>query len=227
MKCREFLHGLDLMAPTEGYVRTPGLHASDIYNDLYRRLMPDLYDKRGEDGTPSPLPEERVGFGTRFEEALEPQLRASKWQGYRPGEFATQHDATCVHQRTKVAVGDPVCPCGAGIIYSPDYIFTTATDTILGEFKLTWYSSREFPHHRKFAKWLTQVKLYLRNLRMDTVWLFPFWVNGGSDHNYREVQPEFKRAYELTFTPRETEKEHQMLVKHARDCGMLEATWSK
>jgi len=222
MKCCEFLHGLDLMVPTEGYERTPGLHASDIYTDMYRRLMPDLYDQRDENGDPKPLPEDRVGFGTRFEEALEPQLRA-KWNGYRPGEFATQHDAKCVHQRTRVQPGDPVCPCGAGIIYSPDYLFMVDGATILGEFKLTWYSSKDFPTHRKFAKWHTQVKFYLRNLKMDTVWVFPFWVNGGTDNIYHRAQPEFKRAYELVYSVHEVEKEHQMLIRHAREYGMLEA----
>lgn len=498
MKCREFLHGLDLMTPTEGYKRTPGLHISEVYNDLYRKLDPKRYDKRDKDGKPLPLPEDRVGFGTRFEEALEPQL-AAKWKGARPGEFAVQHESDCLHShiarrcdpaRARVRVGDPLCSCGAGIIYSPDYIFYVGGEDILGEFKLTWYSSRGFPNDPKFDKWkcvapatriltsdlryveagnvtpgmrllafdeyptttpkrrlrhstvqavsflkkpcyrvilkngtevvcsddhlwygwyntkaiaaqwfpttrllrqdraedygrprvsnswmcqvvppswgldgltdyehgylagvfdgegsLTvsnkfgglrlsfaqnpgevldrvkhlldvsgleyrdvlatgsgsfgdkcralyvtnkhdmfkflgsvrsirllkkfesvvalpslsgservevaareyvgerevvaiqtdtgtyiaeglashncQIKFYLRNLRMQKVWVFPFWVNGGTDHAYREVQPEFKRAYELVFPPKETEAEHRMLIRHARKMGVL------
>ena len=185
--------------------------------------MPDLYDRRDKKTKlPLPIPEDRVGFGTRFEEALEPQL-AAKYQGYRPGEFAVQHAADCVHSRTKVRVGDLVCPCGAGIIYSPDYLFMVPKrDTILGEFKLTWYSSREFPDHRKFQKWLTQIKFYLHNLKLTTTWVFPFWVNGGTDHRYQEVQPEFKRAYELQFSAGECEQTHQRLIKHAVKHKLME-----
>lgn len=215
MKFRSFDHGLDLMAPTEGYVRTPGLHISDIYNDYYRRVDPKRYDKRDKKtGEPLPLPEERVGFGSRFEEALEPQLRG-KWAGYRPGEFVVQHAHDCIHRRTKVKVGDPVCPCGAGIIYSPDYFFYVP-GLIMGEFKLTWYSSRNWPDGPQFDKWKTQIKFYLRNIKANTVWVFPFWVNGGVTHRYHECQPEFKKAYELEFSDRETEAAHQMLMRHGR-----------
>ncbi len=222
MKVSSFAHGLDLMAPTPGYVRTSGLHISEIYGDYYKRIDPKRYDKRDKKtGEPLPLPEDRVGFGSRFEEALEPQLR-DKWNGERPGEFATQHEPDCVHRRRKVRVGDPVCPCGAGIIYSPDYLFyPKGGECVLGEFKLTWYSSREFPTHVKFAKWMTQIKFYLRNLHMNTAWVFPFWVNGGTDNKYHAAQPEFKKAWVLQFSDRETEDTHQRMIRHARKYGFI------
>jgi hypothetical protein len=251
---KAFDHSLDLMAPTPGYERTPGLHASEIYNDYYRRLDPRRYDRRDRKGNPMPLPEDRVGFGTRFEEALEPQL-VTRYQGYRPGELVTQHEPTCSHRyvlctldpshsgpcstrpddrrfigltckhriRVVVKVGDRPCPCGAGIIYSPDYLFQLDGETILGEFKLTWMSSRGFPHDKKFAKWLTQIKFYARNLKLNNVWVFPFWVNGGTEHTYHECQPEFKKAYHLHFSDGECEQEHQRLVRHAIKFKLMEA----
>ncbi len=221
---RTFEHQLDLMTPTEGYTRTPGLHASEIYNALCRKLDPKRYDKRDpKTKLPLPMPEDRVGFGTRFEEALEPQLK-TRFQGYRPGEFAVQHAADCVHVSIKVRVGDLVCPCGAGIIYSPDYLFFVDDHPpILGEFKLTWMSSKGFPNDPKFMKWLMQVKFYLRNLRMNHVWFFPFWVAGGTDNPYHAVQPEFKRAHHLQFSDGECEQTHQRLIRFARKEGMLPA----
>lgn len=222
---RTFPHELDLMTPTEGYTRTPGLHASEIYNALYRKLNPKRYDLRDKKtGEPLPMPEDRVGFGTRFEEALEPQLK-TRYDGYRPGELAVQHEPDCVHTGKKVKVGDPLCPCGAGIIYSPDYLFFHEGLTILGEFKLTWLSSKEFPHDKdRFDKWMTQVKFYARNLRLNDVWVFTFWVNGGTDFDYRRCQPEFKRAHHLRFSDGECEQTHQRLLRFARKEGLLKVS---
>ena len=230
---RSFAHELDLMTPTEGYTRTPGLHASEIYNALCKKLDPKRYDKRDpKTKLPLPMPEDRVGFGTRFEEALEPQLK-TRYQGYRPGEFAVQHGEDCPRayqslakkrpaNRNPVKPGDPLCPCGAGIIYSPDYLFfVDGHPPILGEFKLTWMSSKGFPDDPKFMKWLMQVKFYLRNLQMNRVWFFPFWVNGGTDNAYHQCQPEFKRAWDLSFSDGECEQTHQRLLRFARKEGML------
>ena len=65
-------HGIELNRPAPGYVRTPGLHASQIYGDLYSALEPKRYG--GTDG-PDPL---RMELGLALEEGLEASLRA-RW----------------------------------------------------------------------------------------------------------------------------------------------------
>lgn len=193
MKITPFEHGLDLGKPTEGYVRTPGLHMSDLYNSLHRTLDPKRYDKRDAKGNPQPMDMTKVETGTSFEEILEATL-ARRLLGDRPGEFTTPE----------------------GIIYSPDYLFFEEDDTILGEFKLTWYSSRNAPFDEKFDKWFTQMKAYLYHLSMKRARLYVLFVNG----NYKPPSPKLL-AWNITFTQRELTDNWNMLVRHAKKEGLL------
>lgn len=194
MKITPIAHGLDLAKPTEGYVRTPGLHASDLYGSFYRSFDPARYDKRrGEDGEPLGFDTTKMELGIGFEEVLERTL-AERLLGARPGEFVSPE----------------------GIIYSPDYLFSE-DDLILGEFKLTWYSSRGAPTDEKFSKWLTQIKLYCHWLEIRRARLYVLFVNG----DYKPPTPALL-AWELVFTPRELQDEADMILRHGRSKGMIQ-----
>ena len=192
MKLTEIDHGLDLAKPSAGYVRSPGLHMSDIYNDLYRELNPARYDKRDKDGNPLPFDSTRAEFGTAFEEVLEDAM-SGRLLGARPGEERTPE----------------------GIIYSPDhYLFNGQFR--LGEFKATWMSSRYGLHDPRFDKWFTQMKSYCHNIETPYARLYSFFVNG----DYTTHQPQL-RAWDIEFSGRELRDNWDMMMRHARKRGML------
>lgn len=205
-------HGLDLNAPTAGYSRTPGLHMSTIYNSLWADMYPDKYGDNGKGPD-----ETKMSLGTSFEEVLEPAL-AHRLTGERPGEFATQHDGLCIHARTPVKVGDSPCPCGAGVIYSPDQLFFNGHMT-LGEFKCTWYSIRQGITDPKFDKWFCQMKAYCYHLDTLHARLFVLFVNG--DYSYKPPHGgPHVRAWDITFTQLELNNNWRMLHRHATKKGM-------
>jgi hypothetical protein len=115
-----------------------------------------------------------------------------------------------------------LCHCGAGVAYSPDWLFDF---DVLGEFKFSWYSMRDFPIEDKFDKWLCQCMAYLLHLKMTTVWVFPFWVNGayprGEDKKWAPPTPDFTRAYEIVFTPKELVNNWNGMLRHAWKAGLL------
>lgn len=211
-------HNLVLAAPTEGYVRTPGLHMSDIYSSLYKGLNPKRYDKRDKDGTPLPFDDLKAEIGSAFEEALEPIIRKRIITAERPGEYATQHAADCVHVRTPVRVGDAPCPCGAGVIFSPDHFLFNGVFR-LGEFKLTWMSVGKGIRDRRFDKWWTQMKVYCHHLGTPFARLYALFVNGSWDGG-RPSEP-LLCCWDVEFSMKETAEEWATLLRHARKEGML------
>ena len=215
MRIVEIDHGLDLATPTAGYVRTPGLHMSDLYSSLYKKLNPKRYDKRDKDGNPLPFDDLRTEIGTSFEEVLEPALRQRVIGADRPGEFATQHAVDCVHQCTTVKVGDPVCPCGAGIIYSPDH-FLFNGEFRLGEFKVTWMSIGKGIFDKRFDKWFCQMKVYSYHLQTRFARLYALFING----DYKSYSPSLL-CWDIEFTEKELAEEWVMLLRHARQEKML------
>ena len=215
MRITEINHGLTLAAPTEGYVRTPGLHLSDIYNSLYKKLDPKRYDRRDEAGNPTPFDTVAGEIGTAFEEVLEPVLRRRIISAERPGEFATQHASDCVHTRTTVKVGDPVCACGAGVIYTPDHFFFNGA-FYLGEFKTTRMSSAKGLTDRKFDKWFCQIKTQCYHLKTLFARLYVLFILG----DWSDKSPEF-RAWDIEFTDKETTEEWLTLLRHGRREGMI------
>jgi len=220
MKVTEFDHGLILNAPTDGYVRSTGLHMSDLYGSLFKLLDPKRYDKRDANGDPLPFDDQKMEMGTRFEEVLEPAIRRQLF-GERPGEFFTQHAATCSLHGSPVQDGTIICACGAGVAYSPDQLFfEEELGLVLGEFKLTWYSSRDCPYDEKFDKWVCQMKAYCYHLGTLLARLFPFWVNGVYPKGW-PPSPVFEKGLLLEFTPRELEQNWIRLVKHGQKRGMI------
>lgn len=221
MIVRPFLHNIELAAPTPGYVRTKGLHMSDIYGSLAKKMDPDRFDKKDKDGNPTPMNFASMEVGTSFEEVLEPIL-AQRLLGERPGEF-----------KTKVP---------PGILYTPDYIFYEDND-VLGEFKCTWWSThtkgQEFPlsetqcagtrlkptwdgkstptFPRKSKKWFWQMQSYMHHLGMERARLFVFFVNG----DYKPPSPVPPIAWDFTFTAVEIRRTWDMLERHALKEGIL------
>lgn len=217
MKVRQFKHGLSLAGNAPDYARSPGLHISDIYNSLFKSIDPARYDKHNEDGTPEDVDWTKVAAGTAWENQFEPILQRT-YGGCRPGELFTQHARNCSATSIPVRDGSVLCHCGAGVAYSPDWIFDEP-QLILGEFKFSWYSMRDFPNVDKFDKWLCQVKAYLYHLRMTTCWVFPYWVNGMYPRG--APSPSFDDAYELEFRPTELLDNWSDLLRHAWRKGLL------
>lgn len=193
MRVKPFDHGLALAKPTEGYVRTPGLHMSDLYGAMFKRIDPKRFDKKGKDGKPEPMDLKRVELGTAFEELLEPIL-VKRLGGERPGEFTTPE----------------------GVIYSPDWIFSDEPEAVLGEVKLTWMSSRGAPTDPRFLKWIVQIEAYLYHLGLRKARLFAFFVCG----DYAPPAPQLL-AWEFTFTQQELEDNWRQLVKVGQAEGLL------
>lgn len=185
-------HGLeDLLGKSVGH-RSPGLHMSDIYNDLFKALEPKRY--RG--GAPDPL---YLEAGLAFEDMIEEGLKRRLSGGERPGEFTTEE----------------------GIIFSPDLIIFNG-ETRLGEIKLTWMSTKEVPVEAansfppRFEKYFVQMKAYCYHLQLGHARLICFFVNG----SYRPPKPEL-RAWDIEFTSRELRENWSMLLNHARARRML------
>lgn len=183
---------LELNLPAPGYVRSEGLHMSQIYNDLYQDLEPKRY-VRGS--LPDPL---RMEAGLALEEMLEEGLKR-RLRGERPSEFVSDE----------------------GIICSPDLIIFNHV-TRVGEIKLSWLSTRELPteisNHfpPKFDKYLTQMMAYCHVVMTPYARLYFYGVNG----DYRPLKPAL-HAYDIEFTKRELDENWSMLINHAKYKGML------
>ncbi len=139
-------HGLDLLKSP--LVRSPGLHASDIYSDLYKELDPKRYDYQTE---PNPL---LLALGTAWEKHLEYLLEANGVVVERPAEFMSPE----------------------GIAYSPDLIFFNGVIRI-GEIKYTSMSADDMPTEvtnnlpPKLDKFNCQLMLYAFWLGLSDGWL--------------------------------------------------------
>jgi hypothetical protein len=139
-------HGLDLLK--SDLVRSPGLHASDIYGDLYQQLEPNRYKKD------QPLNAPLMALGTAWEKHLEYLLLINGAKVYRPGELMSSD----------------------GIAFSPDLIMFNG-HTRVGEIKLSSMSAESMPVEEtnnlppKFDKYLAQMKLYAYWLELRHGWL--------------------------------------------------------
>lgn len=206
MRIREIAHGLELGKPADGYVRTPGLHASDLYGAFYRDFDPKRYDKKDAAGNATPMDMAKIELGLTFEQELEDLLvammeamrvrMAQRMLGERPGEFTSPE----------------------GVIFSPDYLFDIDDELVLGEFKCTFYSTKDAPLDPKFAKWWTQIKLYCHWLGITRARLYVMFICG----DYKPPSPVL-RAWEAVFTRRELQDEFDMIARHARKKGLLTA----
>lgn len=142
--------------------RSPGVHASDIYGDLYAFLEPKRY---AHDSPPNPL---LLALGTAWEKHLEYLLEKNGVRATRPGELISPE----------------------GIAYSPDLIIFNSV-TRCGEIKMTSMSAKEWPGEetdtlpQKAEKYLCQLKLYCYWLELQHGWL-------GVLLNYQPWDPQFR-----------------------------------
>jgi hypothetical protein len=119
-------------------VRSPGIHASDIFGDLFRRLEPNRYD-HGDAPPNGPL----MALGTAWEAHLEKLLTLNGVDAHRPDE----------------------CLSPEGIAFSPDLFIFNGVNRV-GEIKLTSMSlddvARETTNSlpTKFDKYMCQLMLY-------------------------------------------------------------------
>lgn len=139
-------HGIDLLK--SDLVRSGGVHASDIYGDLYKFLEPKRYKF---DEPMNPL---LAALGTAWEKHFESLLLANGIQAERPGEYMSPE----------------------GIAFSPDLILFNGV-TRLGEIKLTSMSADNMPTEPtnslppKLDKYLCQMMLYAYWLDLFDGWL--------------------------------------------------------
>lgn len=201
-----------------GSIRAVGLHASDVYSRFYQDFDPKRYKKDGN------LPLTLLEIGLAFEVFLEQWLArkvelAGQGQISRPGEFTYE----------TIFADQPVT-----VHYNPDLLIYNGI-TRLGEIKATkmasgvpneWLSEEEFPKHAeeisqipydpKYAKYLSQIKMYLRMLGMLHARLYVFYINGRK----WDLVPQLL-VWDLEFTQDELDMEWNMLMNHALSCGIL------
>lgn len=180
-------HGLDLLGGS-GTSRSSGLHISDIYNSLYSELEPTRYVAGSAPNTT------KMAMGLAWEAYLESLLIRQGVEARRPSECVTPE----------------------GIAFSPDLLIENGQPRV-GEIKLTWMSSGEDITSPKFAKWMTQAKIYCYYLGVARARFYPLYVNG----NYRDRRNPELLPVDVAFSARELQEEHQMLMNHARAKGML------
>ena len=177
--------------------RSPGLHISTIYNDLYKTLQPSRYAKKRVLTAATPNEEEfdpmMVGLGLAWEAHLEKVLHAAGVPATRPGEFRTPE----------------------GVAFSPDLLIDNG-HTAVGEIKLTRYKTGDY-RDEKFAKWITQMKAYCYHLGTPHARLFALHMNG----DYRAHRDPTLVITDFEFTPTELKREWATLLSHARQRRLL------
>lgn len=183
--------------------RTQGVHISQIYGDLYRRLQPERYGKQGDDGPPPDILEMGLSFESQLERMLEDGLKARLAGAVRPGELISPE----------------------GIYFSPDLMCFNGTERV-GEIKLTWMSTKELPIERansvpsKLDKWMVQLKSYCHLLSCPQARLIAFFAV--PDYRHKHYGPDL-RAWDIEFTARELKENWDMLIRHGKDMGLLNA----
>lgn len=142
-------HGLDAHLLVEsGESRVPGLHVSDLYGALYRRLDPKRY--RSEEGNPLYL-----FIGRAFEDRFELVLRAAGLDVERPTGLVSVE----------------------GIPLSPDGFIFNGHDRI-AEYKYTTMSVSETLAEDKFDKYKTQLKVYAHHTKIYRARIYIYFAVG-------------------------------------------------
>lgn len=114
-------HGIDFLA--SDLVRSPGLHASEVYGDLFKQLEPKRYDIRDKvTGEPLDWNPVLLAIGTAWEKHFEYLLAKAGIVVERPDEFMSED----------------------GIAFSPDLIQFNGV-TRIWEIKYTSMSTKDLP----------------------------------------------------------------------------------
>lgn len=176
--------------------RGEGLHASDIYGSFFKQLNPKKYSSDMD-----PLLQDILfAIGLAWEQYLEKVLIANGELVARPGELESPE----------------------GVKYSPDLLVVNGHDRI-GEIKVTHMSSRDcVPGNEKFEKYLCQVKAYCYWAGIPRARFYVLYLHGDWRRGEDGKLMDFK-MWDVDFTMRELKENHQMLMAHAENEGMLNA----
>ena len=172
-------------------VRSSGTHASDIYGSFYEEAEPSRYRR---DTPPEPL---LLALGTAWEKHLEYLLIKNGIRAERPEEQMSPE----------------------GVAFSPDLIIFNGV-TKLGELKLTFQSSRDYPTTitnslpPKADKWLTQMMLYAYWLNLHDGWLCVAFLGD------RPLTRSSLRVFELQWSDRELQENYQMMMNQRQLRGL-------
>lgn len=180
-------------------IRSPGLHASTIYGNLYKHLEPERFGKPGEPQEPN---NELMFLGSACEDRLEKVLVCNGINAERPGEF--------IH----------TLPDGQEIAFSPDLMIYNGV-TRVGEIKLTSMKIEDLLNLQgainnlppKMDKYLCQMKLYIKWMELHHGWL-------GIMSIYRPYAPRFV-PLNIEFSDRDLADNERMCLNHARHEKML------
>lgn len=184
---------LDLLA--SDLVRSPGLHASTIFGDLFEDLDPKRYKY---DGPPNPV---SLAMGTAWENHLEYLLVKNGIDATRPDEFLSPE----------------------GIAYSPDLLIFNGVIRC-GEIKWSSKSVKGLPTQpansleSKYDRYLCQLQLYIYWLRIEFNCEVQGWLALALMH--QAWNPQF-RPFNIDFTDRELQDNFDMCINHAKRKGML------
>lgn len=211
----------DLGIGDSGSVRAEGLHASDIYSDLYMDLEPNRFKRDGP--PPSPLLLETGLIVERiFEEGLARRcVETGQGQIIRPGEFTYEGNFEGTPFRCH---------------YNPD-LFIFDGETRVGEIKATWLSSKidqtwtetvdAIREHvgeieaallnPKLEKYFCQLQLYLWFLKMRLGRLYIFFIAG--DYS-RPFKSQFVPV-DVEFSQDELDLNAYVCLSHAQSKGLL------
>jgi len=192
-------YGIDLLA--SDLVRSPGVHASEIFGSLFEELDPDRYKY---DGPPNPV---SLAMGTAWEKHLEWLLVRNGVQAERPGEF----------------LSPPIGPRRVRVAYSPDLILVNGI-VRCGEIKWSSKSVRGLPETTstfldpKYDKYQAQLMLYIYWLREEFGCEVQGWLSLAL--MYQPWNPQF-RCFNVDYTDRELQENYQMLENHAIHKGLI------
>lgn len=192
-------YGIDLLA--SDLERSPGLHASTIFGDLFESLDPKRYVY---DGPPNPV---SLAMGTAWENHLEYLLVKNGVDAIRPGEY----------------LSPPLGKRRIRVAYSPDLIIFNSV-VRCGEIKWSSKSDKGLPTEPttfldpKFDKYLAQMMLYTYWLRLEFQCDVQGWLALALMH--KPWDPQF-RAYNIDWVDRELQDNYDMMINHATHTGMI------
>jgi hypothetical protein len=147
-------HGLDdFLLVESGEPRAAGLHVSELYGALHRRLDPKRY--KGDIANPLYL-----AIGLAWEQYFERVLLAAGLNATRPPAFTTPD----------------------GIHFSPDLLIFNGINRI-GEMKYTTMSVSDTLSEDKFGKYKTQLRVYAHHLGIYHARLYIYFAVGDWKRN--------------------------------------------
>lgn len=189
---------IDRMHANAPHERSTGLHQSQIIKSLCTDLEPERFDPS------KPMDMTRVETGFAFEHILERGLAARHPGLIRPGEVECD-----------------------GISGSPDGLDIAVDPWLLYEFKATWMSIGDGIQAQKFRHWIWQIKGYLYMLKLRHARLIALFVRGHYKWEDAKVDGVVLPSgplllqWDFEFTENELVMNWGMLIRHARQKGML------